>query len=161
MEEVISLVDEISRELSFYDGGNYKQLQEQTSINKSKDLLEKARASLMAKDSDGTYRYDKLSLEDWRKIARLLTPLARCFTLTTPPVTPTTKARHSAATAVATLALLSSCNQESKMIVTKALDTGVVDAFVNTLRINVRQPSTDRVVKAMLYKVCGTACHVK
>ncbi|GLI68232.1 hypothetical protein VaNZ11_012581 [Volvox africanus] len=153
LNEGLSLVDDIARELSFYDGGNYKQITEQTIINRCKDLLEKVKTNIMAKDPDGIIRAEKLSSDDWRRISLLVGPLARCFTASSPPAAPTVKTRHASAVAVAALALLSSCNQQSKVIATSALENGVVDAFVSTLRNSLRSQVNDRVVKAMLYKL--------
>ncbi|GIL79479.1 hypothetical protein Vretimale_18363 [Volvox reticuliferus] len=153
LNEGLCLVDDIARELSFYDGGNYKQLNEQTIINRCKDLLEKVKTNIMAKDPDGIIRAEKLSSDDWRRISLLVGPLARCFTASSPPAAPTVKTRHASAVAVAALALLSSCNQQSKVIATSALENGVVDAFVSTLRNSLRSQVNDRVVKAMLYKL--------
>ncbi|GLC39105.1 hypothetical protein PLESTB_000006900 [Pleodorina starrii] len=154
LQEALGHVDELAKELSFYDGGIYKQIQEQTVINKCKDTLEKVKTVLMAKEPDGSLRADRLSTSDWRRIAGLMAPLARCFAATSPsPVAPTAKTRHASSQAVAALALLSSCNTKSKIIVTSALENGVVDAFVATLRNSLRNPVSDRVVKAMLYKL--------
>ncbi|EFJ45945.1 hypothetical protein VOLCADRAFT_93679 [Volvox carteri f. nagariensis] len=153
LNEALGLIDDVAQELKFYDAGIYKQLQEQTSIHRCRDILERVKTAIMARDADGNIRADSLATDDWRKIANLVAPLARCFTVSSPPVTPSSKTRHSSAVAVAALALLSSCGQKSKIIVNSALESGVVDAFVNTLRTSLRNPVSDRVIKAMLYKI--------
>lgn len=56
---------------------------------------------------------------------------------------------------MAVLASLSSTTERAKVILTAALEAGVVDAFVGTLRHSLRHPNPDRVVRAMLYKVCA------
>ncbi|KXZ43898.1 hypothetical protein GPECTOR_78g86 [Gonium pectorale] len=158
LQECISTLDDIQACLSIYaEDVPYRPLQEQTVFTKIGGLVDKFKQTILMKDPAG-YRPDRLGAEQWRRVAVLLAPLARCFLV--PPPNPTlaatSKTRHASASAVATLVSLSTCCADGVVILDEALRSGLVGAFVDTLRQNLVSPSQDRVIRAMLYKCIET-----
>ncbi|KAG2426482.1 hypothetical protein HXX76_011711 [Chlamydomonas incerta] len=157
LQEALGCIDEVARDLVFYETPYYKPGTEQAVLAKCQATLEKCRPVLIA-------NAEAITNSDWRKIATLVGPLAHCLIIqATAQYASSAKARHSAASAVAVLASLSSTTERAKVILAAALEAGVVDAFVGTLRHSLRHPNPDRVVRAMLYKMIdtlmGLACY--
>ncbi|GFR51683.1 hypothetical protein Agub_g14126, partial [Astrephomene gubernaculifera] len=158
VREALRLLDDVADELKIYDDNTYKLAKELPVLKRAKDMLEKVKTVLMSKEADVSL----VTRDDWQNMASLVGPLGRCFTASTPAAAaaPTTtganNSRHASASALAALAYLSTLHPHAKVIVSSAIESGVVAALVETLRKCMRNPTQNGVIRAMMYKLIDT-----
>ena len=89
LAEALGCIEEVARDLVFYETPLYKQATEQAILAKCQTSLEKCRPVLIA-------NAEAITNADWRNIASLVGPLAHCLLVpATPQYTASAKARHS------------------------------------------------------------------